>query len=840
MIKWICFLGFFVFTRYLHSQNQASELKTKWYFKSTDSVNWLPAKVPGNVILDLQQNKIISDPYYSDNSANLRWVENANWEYKTEFYQDKTRQKYEHVELTFNGLDTYASVYLNNTLILEATNMFRSWKVDIKKLLKDGKNEIRVKFLSPLSVAKKEYEQLNYMLPEIERVFTRRAQFQYGWDFSPRLLSCGIWKDVELHFWNHAQIQSVNYITRKITDSLALVDFVLETNCETVGNYKLDVNLNSPDTDKQLVQAQYNLNLKAGFNSDTFHIRIPHPKLWWSNESGAPDLYTAGFSFTKNNSLIEKRELAIGIRSLELVQHADSVGKSFYFKLNGKRVFMKGANYVPHDALLRQRSLSEIETELHAFKLKHINMLRIWGGGVYPDENFYTACDRLGILIWQDFMFAGAMYPGDTNFIQNVKEEVKQQIYTFRHHPSLAIWCGNNEIDEAWHNWGWQKQYKYSYGDSAKIWNDYVNLFENEIPKMVHTYDSERFYWPSSPSIGWGRKESLKSGDAHYWGVWWGMQPFEMYQQKSGRFMTEYGFQSFPSMSTLKINCKDADLHLGSVCFAAHQKHKTGFETIQHYLEMYYRPTTDLQSYIYLTQLLQRDGMRVAISTHRSNKPTCMGTLFWQLNDSWPGITWSAIDYHARPKALFYDLSKLYATCFVNVTETETDYVITVVSDSIQTVSAKVFISLQDFQSIELWQQNYLVQLTANTSEKIRIAKSQLPKIDSTQHYFKLELVSSGKILADNFHFFSVPKHLALRPVTLKVQSLTEEEIEITANTFTRDVYLYSELNELKFSDNFFNLEAGEKKRIKIQHPKNLKGKVEIKNMALNNIYTQH
>lgn len=494
---------------------------------------------------------------------------------------------------------------------------------------------------------------------------------------------------------------------------------------------------------------------------------------------------------------------------------------------------MKGANYIPSDVFLRPKTKEDYLKEIEFCKNANMNMLRVWGGGMYGDDDFYNACDENGILVWQDLMFACAMYPGEKTFFDNVNKEVQQQVKRLRNHPSLALWCGNNESNEGWFNWGWQKQLKYSAHDSLEIWDNYKKLFQDILPTAIKKFD-QRPYWESSPSIGWGRKESLKSGDMHYWGVWWGMEPFSIYEDKVGRFMSEYGFQSLPALSTIRTFASQNEMNLNSTPVKAHQKHKTGYETIQTYLERDYKIPKTFSDYIYVSQLLQRDGMKTAIEAHRRNKPYCVGTLFWQFNDCWPGTSWSAVDYFKQPKAFYYSLSRLYKTQLVSVHEDLNSFEIKCVSDSLKEFESQLRIKILNFKSEVLWEKEMKVLLSSDKVVSVSISKKDLPTFDTTLCYMKAELASK-KMAVSDFYFFSRPKNLKLPQTTVKFVKSDTNTIGLSSEFFAKDVYLFDENFEVTLSENFFDLEAGQKKRIKFES-KDKKQEIKLKALVLNNL----
>ncbi len=544
------------------AQTLTKTITTNWQFKQIGKSKWHKASVPGTVHTDLLTNKLIPDPFFGTNENQLQWISKADWEYKTTFDVDEKCINKKHKALIFEGLDTYADVYLNGQKILSADNMFRTWKVDVTNIIQSNQNELRIFFKSADRMADSLAVLSSIKYPcENNRNYIRKAQYHFGWDFAPKLTTCGIWRTIKLAAWDE---------------------------------------ITSPKTN----------NKKADWN-------------------------------------------------INLIQEKDSIGQSFYFTVNGKPTFIKGANWVPADVFLPSISNQKYRNLLVAAKAAGINMLRVWGGGIYEADIFYDLCDSLGIMVWQDFMFAGAMYPGDYHFIENVKQEVKDNLQRLSKHPCIVLWCGNNEINEAWHNWGWQKQYRFSPADSAKIWNDYQILFHDIIPTLVKQF-SQQPYITTSPLNGWGRKESMTHGDSHYWGVWWGLQPIETYQQKIPRFMSEYGMQSLPNVESLQQFSDPKDWDTSSGVMKAHQKHPTGYQTLAVYLKQNTLQPNNFKQYINATQVVQANAMEIAITAHIKAQPYCMGTLFWQFNDCWPGASWSVIDYYGRKKKAYYTVQRLY------------------------------------------------------------------------------------------------------------------------------------------------------------------------------------
>lgn len=803
--NWQNILVFFFCSFLGFSQNSSRDLSSeKWAFKKVADSNWFSAKVPGTIHTDLFQNQLIPDPFFGANEKELQWIENENWEYETNFTLSESELKNENIDLDFEGLDTYATVYLNGEKVLEADNMFRKWTISAKEFLKTESNHLKVVFHSAVQKGKAEASKLPYVLPEKERVFVRKAQYHFGWDWAPRFVTVGIWKKLHLKFWNKAKIENILYQQKLLNNEIAKLDFVFTISTEKSGKYQI-----------RLGEKPFPFQLKKGQNTVKIPIEIPNPIFWWCNGLGVPHQYFFRFSLEQNEAIIDEKELKIGLRTIELVQENDQKGKSFYFKLNGKPVFIKGANVIPPDSFLPRVTDSTYRSLVHKAKNANMNMLRVWGGGVYADDAFYDACDSNGILVWQDFMFACAMYPGDNHFLENVKQEVIDNVIRLRNHPSLALWCGNNENDEGWHNWGWQKQLNYSKSDSTKIWNDYQKLFQKLIPKTLDSLlpKNENRYWPSSPSLGWGRKESLTQGDVHYWGVWWGKEPFEIYNQKVGRFVSEYGFQGMPSVETLqKVLAKDG-MNFNSDAFKNHQKHPTGFETIREYMERDFMIPEKLEDFAYVSQMLQSRGMKIAIEAHRRAMPYCMGTLYWQLNDCWPVTSWSAIDYYGDKKAFYYQSQKSFDPLLVHVYQNNSEIEIYTINDSQTDFSGKLEIKIIDFQGNKLWSDSLVVNSKSNSSEiQFKITETFLKQFDKMRIVLQAEFITENQT-KEAIHFFAKPKELALKKPTIQVNKIDKNTIELTSDVVAIGVFLQEE--GITFDANYFDLLPNKIKTVK-------------------------
>lgn len=795
-----------IFIPFIHLAQLSEEviLSTTWQFKNSVGQNWKPAKVPGNVYNDLLETKQIPDPYFSSNEKKVQWVDTCDWDYSTEFNINSAQlKKFDHAELSLKGIETFASIFLNDSLILNTNNAFRTWNKDIHPLLRAGKNTLRVRFLSTVKTAKAKAKQLTYTLPGDEKIFARAPQYKFGWDFGPRFVGCGITQPVTITFWKDLKLNAVSIEQTTVSKTKADLKFNYHIYSSKKQEAKIEI-LNT-NTGKKEVQQ---ITLLNGENNMEQAVSINDPQLWWCNGYGSPYLYSFIITIKLPNGQTISQTKKIGIRTIELIQKEEPFGKSFFFQLNGVPIFMKGANLIPPDIIKQNRK--DHEYPLIA-KNSNMNMLRVWGGGNYCSDEFYNACDEQGILVWQDLMFACAMYPGDDDFTTNVLSEVKEQVSRIKDHPCLALWCGNNESDEGWKNWGWQKEFKYSKNDSATIYISYLNLFHSKIPEVIKKHSPSIAYWPSSPSIGWGHKESLLQGDSHYWGVWWGMEPFENYELKFGRFMSEYGFQSLPSYQSLKKFCENDSLYKITSSLASHQKNTRGFETIDTYLKCDYKTPGSFEKYIYASQLVQRNGMKTAIETHRRNKPYCMGTLFWQMNDCWPGISWSSTDYFNEAKAFQYELKTLYHTLLISIHKERENYAVHLINDSLQSLKGTLTIQLKGFNGKILSSKTQTLEIAGNSSNpKFLMNEKELNGLDKNSIYLYCSFVSNdGKVKAGQYYFFAKSKDLNLKKPAVKMALSNDgKAITLWSDTFVKDLYLYSAHSSSIFKTNYLNMEA--------------------------------
>ncbi len=803
--RYLLFLLLLGFISCKESANEFISLNGKWQFSTTESIDWQAAEVPGTLQADLLRLGEIPDPFLKNNEDSIQWISSKDWQYKKQFTVSEEILKRTKHFLKFEGLDTYTEVFLNDSLILTTNNAFRSWEIDLSDALKT-ENELRVLFKSPDSIEMKEAIRLDYKLPEGNRVFTRKPQYQYGWDWAPTIKTMGIWRDVSLLSYDVARLKDVFLHTKFISDTLAEVEAKFEI--ETVKEEEITLRITNKNTFETFSST---FKTKAGESEYQIPFAVKNPKLWWTHNLGAPFLYDIQVELIHNRSVLETYSKKLGIRSIELITEKDSIGETFYFKLNGKPVYMKGANYVPQQMLEAKINQEKYLKLIDDVVSANMNMLRVWGGGIYEDNYFYQLCDTKGILVWQDFMFACAMYPGDASFLENAKQEAIENIKRLRGHASLALWCGNNENNEGWQRWGWQDDKTET--QKQEIWESYYALFNHILPRAVDSLNPNISYWESSPKYGRGDKRYEFEGDAHDWWVWHDGYPFEHFEEKVPRFMSEFGFQSFPSVEAIKYATGRDSLIMNDPFFTNHQKHARGFQIIEDYMVRDYPVPQNVEDYVYMSQLLQARGITLGIQAQRRAKPYNMGTLYWQLNDCWPAVSWSSIDYLGNWKALHYKAKKAFENVLISAEEKNDSLQIYVVNDSFKKLSEALSIKLIDFDGTTIYEKQMVAESAEGSSEIVFTLPLKTLNFDKT---FCVLKVSFGK--SEYLHYFVNPKDLKLSENEIEIETEIEKvkegfKVTLSSKTLQKDVFLTAD-EKGKFEDNFFDVLPNESKTI--------------------------
>jgi beta-mannosidase len=801
------------------------DLREGWKFRQAGSAEWRPATVPGCVHTDLLKNKMIGDPFYRDNEKNLQWIGKTDWEYETSFAVTSSLLKRENIEMVFDGLDTYANVFLNDARLLDTNNMFRTWRVSCKNALRPGANVLRIYFRSPINEILPVMAKLDYQLPasndagEKTSPYTRKAPFQYGWDWGPRFVTSGIWRPVSLEAWDNARVSDLHIVQKQVDLNAAQ----LAATVEIISAANVDATVSIENLTDTTMAARREVKLTPGTNLVSLDFVIRRPSLWWPNGLGAHPLYNFRARVIINGALADQMSTRTGLRSLELRQEADDWGKSFEFIVNGVPVFAKGGNWIPADSFPTRITKEKYRELIQSVHDANMNMLRVWGGGIYESDDFYDLCDELGILIWQDFMFACSMYPGDREFLDNVRKEAIDNVKRLRNHPSIAIWVGNNEIETAWLHWGWEEHLP------PKLWDDYKKIFHGVLPEVCSAYDASRPYWPSSPSSNLeDDPDSQRIGDTHYWGVWHGALPFAAYEKQFPRFMSEYGFQSFPQLETVNSYTLPEERKIDSAVMLVHQKHPRGNQLIREYLLREYPPPKDFASFLYVSQVMQAGGIRIGAEHLRRIRPHNMGSLYWQIDDCWPVASWSSIDYLGRWKALHYYARRFYADVLLSPHEENGQIDFFVVSDRTSPTRARLAVSLMDFEGHKLSNFDKDIEVAALQSKSyLSLSESDLLKgRDRRSVFIYCELlvagkaISKGKTISSNELFFQPYKDLAITKAKIDTSvTRTRDGFKIALSTdkLARAVYLSVEDEPGRFSDNYFDLVPGRSKEIEFR-----------------------
>lgn len=816
--------------------------ETSWEFTQANLENWREATVPGTVHQDLIKLGDIEDPFYGLNEFDIQWIEDKDWVYKTVLPISEEVVARENITLYFKGLDTYASVYLNDTLILEADNMFRSWEVDVKGIAKSGVNTLKVYFHSPVKKGMEKLESYDYLYPvqneqapkgEQTCVYTRKASYHYGWDWGPRLTTSGVWQKIYLRAWDKARISDTYWKLTELTKEEATFEGTVEIEASAAGKGTVVVTVNGESTTEAAVE------LQQGLNSVNIPLTIKDPSWWWPAEYGDQSLYDVEAKLVYEGDEIDAFARKVAACKVKVIKTPDETGEGFYVEVNDTPVFMKGANYIPGDNLIPRVSDEKYQRVIDEALAAHMNSLRVWGGAVYEKDIFYDKCLEHGIMLWHDFMFACSMYPANEAAKESIRLEAEEQVKRLRNYPNIYVWAGNNEVYGAWQNWNFVERFDLSSEDSVEVWNDYAEVFNEVLPAAVAKYNPDILYCPSSPQSADNALENGKSGDSHYWEVWFGGRDFESYREETGRFFSEYGFQSYPPMSTLRKFTPEDQLSPFSNVLYKRQRSPMGYlvdengktidtangnHNIYQHMKRYYKVPQDFEDYVYVSQLLHALAVKEAAFAHRREKPHTMGTMYWQINDCWPTISWSSIDYYGTWKATHYQARDAYKQTIVSPVDEEGELKVYVVSDKLEDQSGVLTISMKGFDGTELWSEELEVAIPANESKMqyaipLEALEEAMGEKTMAQVYVSTSLTIGEEQVDDENFFFTRTKTLDLPETEIAVQLVQgEETIELSTDAFAHKVYIYHPTLGLNFTDNFFDLEKGEKKRLSLMN----------------------
>ena len=794
-------------------ENKNAQLLNKnWQFKNTIDEKWYDAIVPGCVHLDLLENKLIPNPFVRNNEKKLQWIAEENWTYRLHFVPEKEILRNKNKVIFFEGLDTYADIFLNGIKILSSNNMFHPWEKEISEILKNGVNELEVCFRSPTKEVSAQMRQLTYQLPADNdqagktSPFTRKAPYHYGWDWGPCFVTSGIWRNVSLIGWSDWHVKRSSITNCELESSIAHLLFELEIVSEA--DEEVSIVIEEP---KAQITIESSINLKNGNNFFREKFSIANPKLWWPAGHGEPFLYNFNITIQTSKNQI-KIPIKTGIRDVYVERKEDKVGKSFEIHVNGKPIFAKGANWIPADSFTTRLNKNDYASLIASARDANMNMLRVWGGGIYEPDVFYELCDEMGIMVWQDFMFACSMYPAHPEFLESVKVEAEYQVNRLKTHPSIVLWCGNNEIAIAWHGWGWKEELP------SSVWEDYAKIFHEVLPEVCINSDSKRLYWPSSP--GYTTKlpknnQIYGSGDNHYWGVWHGGDGFDAFEKNIGRFLSEYGMQSFPEMATIMKFADKEDLDINSEVMLARQKASLGTGNLIKYIKDYLTMQSDFAALVVSSQITQALAIKTAVETHRRSMPFCMGTLYWQFNDCWPAISWSSLDYYGNWKALHYHAKRFFKPIIILIHEKEEKVFFSLVNDQHQKVKLSIHILVSTFDGSILLQRTIDDLVSKFSSKEVFSFKKKeyFEDQNNSDLFINAEIIKDEKSICSNNHFFVNPKDLSLPPAKFNYKVQAEDEkvsIQIKASSFIYQLYITCNNSEGIFSDNYFDLLPGQ------------------------------
>lgn len=804
-----------------------------WKFRQSGTKKWHHATVPGTVHNDLMTHQLIENPQIGLNEDKVQWVEEKDWEYKTHFVLENDFLKNAVIEINFEGLDTYADVFVNQKLVVSTDNMFVGTRVNVKPYLKEGENELRIYFHSPVIKGLEKLQKFGHILPahnelapEERRtnVFTRKAPFHYGWDWGPRLVTSGIWRPAQLLAWSHGVISDLYIVTKHVSHEKALLIANVDINAEKEGIYSLKLFINNQDSGLTKT-----VRLKTGMNMEGLEITLDNPVLWWPNGYGDAYLYDFEFVLEHENLITHKRSLRYGVRNINLVQTPDSKGHTFYFEVNGQPVFMKGANVIPSETLTPSISEETYQKLIHSAKSANMNMLRVWGGAIYEEDYFYQLCDENGLLVWQDFMFACSLQPGTPAHLESIRKEAADNVKRLRNHACLALWCGNNENLYGWHTWGWQEEFEKEVRDY--LWKTYEKIFYEILPEAVKSFDPQKSYWPSSPSTIDNKVPDRKSGDEHDWTIWFGQKPIDAYWENVPRFVSEWGMQAFPAIATINSFVGEEEPGLNTPVMHHRQRSrmdwlKPGFngnDMIEWYVEQYYTPPGDFPGLVYLSQVLQAEAYKTAIEAHRTAMPYCMGSLYWQLNDCWPTTSWSSIDYFFRWKAAHYAVKKAFEPVILTARQTDDSVEIFSVSDNNEFNNAILKAKLMDFYGNVLLSKEQAVSIPPGTAKSIMTFDLSAQK-EANWHYKRLlvfTLEHNGQEITSNHLFFARPKDLEFpKPEIIStIRKINDKyRVDISSKTLVKNLCIEVPDPAASYSDNFFDVLPGKTHTIQISN----------------------
>jgi beta-mannosidase len=793
------------------------DLNGAWRFKAVasktmlltdraDVQEWMAASVPGTVHTDLMAAGRIPDPFVRMNELDVQWIDSQRWLYRREFEVESALIEEDAVRLVAEGLDTYARVKLNGRIVGQTADMFVEHRFDVKRFLKVGKNVLEVLIDSPVIRSQKLLQKHGALKVALEphRVYVRKAQYSFGWDWGPKLTTSGIWRDIYLEAVSGCRIVSVFARAGKVTRHNAVVRVSIELERSTKS--PVDLRLN---TQGEGFEDRQSFTMRG--KTKSLVINVPNPRLWWPNGYGDQALYQLRVTASVNGVECDGRVSSFGIRTVRLLQEKDEEGCSFIIEVNGVKIYCKGADWIPCDTFIPRIRPSTYERLLRLARDAHMNMIRVWGGGIYEQDVFYELCDRLGLMVWQDFMFACGEYPEQPWFLRLVEDEAAKAITRLRNHPSVTVWCGNNECE-----WGFCTE---NPGKTPDDMNG-APIFRDLLPSLCRSLDGTRPYWRSSP-FGSGFPNAESSGNHHQWAVWGFWKDYKEYENDSGRFVTEFGFQAPAHLRTLESVTVPSDRNAQSKVFEHHNKLTEGTERLFRFQAAHYTVGTELDDFIYKGQLVQAEALKTAVEHWRRRKFKTAGSLFWQLNDCWPVSSWAVIDSALRPKAAYYYAKKFFAPILVSFKKKKDGLEVWITNDLLSPVVGELEVSLRSFDGAVAWSKRSQAVIARNASRAlIRIGVPEYDQSDSSQSYLLAQFKVGGEVRSENRFFLCEPKHMQRQAPTIRMEldkvGSNTYSMTISSTKFVKGTCIEIEGEDVEVDDNCFDVDAGISKRVRI------------------------
>jgi beta-mannosidase len=798
-------------------------LAGRWQFRQAGTEEWLPANVPGGVHTDLLALGLIPDPFVADNEKRVQWVAESDWVYRNIFRCSPELLAEEKTVLVCEGLDTFATVILNGHELGHTGNMFRRYEWEVKSLLDaQGENEITIAFQSPVKYTAE--KQAVRPLPGVPQAipggpYLRKAPCQFGWDWGPQLPPIGIWKDIRLEGYSEARLADV-HLRQDHSGGQVIVE--ARITAEHWGERPLSAVLRITTPRGEILEEEATVSAQGELG---VKVPVPNPALWWPNGYGGQPLYQVEVSLLHKSpsidELLDRRRYQVGLRTMELRQKQDEWGRSFVFVVNGVPILCKGSNWIPADSFPTRITDEYLEGLIRSAAETHQNMLRVWGGGFYEEERFYDLCDRYGVLVWQEFIFSCSIYPlDDPEFLENVRLEVVQNIRRLRHRASLALWCGNNEMEWGWVEWNWDRP------ELQDLKAAYHQFFHQALPAWCQAEDPDHAYWPSSPSseTPFVDPNGQRQGDSHYWDVWHGRKPFTAYRDQYPRFMSEFGFQALPPLATIRTYADEADWNITSYIMEQHQKNASGNSLMVGQMLDTFRLPRDFVSMVYLSMALQAEGIRYGVEHWRRHPERVAGILYWQLNDCWPVASWSSLDYFGRWKALHYAARRFYAPVLLSIEDKTPEQRVYVSNDRLETWEGTVGWSLETLEGEVIASGSAPVKVAPQAATLVSALdfSSQIRHNHRRRLIFIAELWAEDQLVARQTASFVPIKHLSLADPAIAV-NLQSQNGELIVELISRSLALLVEVAldgaDVVFSDNYFNLPPGRSVQISCPLP---------------------